>query len=124
VISKEFGMNRIKSKNAENQSKIKVASGQEIQHSPFNTSQKKRMNFWKKAGHLIFRIRGMTINDSRAAMKHIHQSTDEISTKDDNELLQIIKQELLRSPIKPSPAMRELKNRGYSEQVIKFRIYF
>lgn len=79
------------------------------------------MSFWKKAGELALKTGSYALNEVKAAGERSTQYNEEMSGKNDDELIRIIKKEKSSSPLKASSAYKELKNRGYDPEDIKTR---
>lgn len=80
------------------------------------------MSFWKKAGELALKAGSAALSEVSAAGERTKQYKEEMLSKDDDELVKIIKKERSSSPLMASAAMQELKSRGYSPEEVKEKI--
>lgn len=80
------------------------------------------MSFWRSIGDLALKAGSAALKEGRAAVERTQQYKEEMPTKDDADLLRVIKKERSGSPIKAGAAIQELESRGYSKEDIKQRL--
>lgn len=80
------------------------------------------MGFWDTVGGLAKSVGNAALEEGKASLKRSQQYKAEMSDKSDDELIIIIKRESKSSPLKSAAASLELKNRGYSQEDIRFQV--
>ncbi len=77
------------------------------------------MGFWDTAGELAKKAGKFAYEETKKAKERAKEYEIEMPNKSDSQLLSIVRNERLTSPLRAGAAYKELKSRGYETKDIK-----